>query len=457
MSIIAVPIQVDALVINESTDIVKLGADFAKLPYQDDQQIDRRTDIANLASSISYQSFNNQSSLSPGVHLHWALPDALTQGEVENDGLVMPVVPNRWLIIHRNSTGRALHRWVVESDYLYDPASDVPQRAVCVPWKLGDNDREQGTPPYRYLGRQLELSQWQREQSAPIQVADRYPDLNVLGWGNPYFSALYDECFSVFGCYDASTTSIQQVKNTHYEVIGWYSDSGEDYVEKHLQTELDKRREASDEAQQALEQAEQDYSQAQQAGATPEALADAEESVGIAERFKQEKIDEATLQRVVTDIADWKLDNVSDDTDTMLCFGRIAFASDATLDDGIDVAESELALAPSGSEALASYVSAKLADVDTTEMTDAERSAAEQERDEEQERIENQLLALSLSDTVRGENVDFINRLKTARHKQGFSQVKGGILWSFVGIQDIELAENMIASEADRQEAKKPA
>jgi hypothetical protein len=82
MSIIAVPIQVDALVINESTDIVQLGADFAKLPYLDSLKIDHRTDIANLASSISYQPFNNQSSLLPGVHLHWALPDALTQGEV---------------------------------------------------------------------------------------------------------------------------------------------------------------------------------------------------------------------------------------------------------------------------------------------------------------------------------------------------------------------------------------
>ena len=71
MSIIAVPIRVDALVISEATDIVQLGADFAQLPYQDSRQIDRSTEIANLASSISYQPFNNQSQLPAGVHLHW--------------------------------------------------------------------------------------------------------------------------------------------------------------------------------------------------------------------------------------------------------------------------------------------------------------------------------------------------------------------------------------------------
>jgi cell fate (sporulation/competence/biofilm development) regulator YlbF (YheA/YmcA/DUF963 family) len=457
MSMIAVPMQVKALVINESTDIVKLGADFAKLPYQDNQNIDRRTDIANLASSISYQPYNNQSSLPPGVHLHWTIPKALTQGQVVNGDLIMPTVSNRWIVVRRNSKGDALRSWVVESDYLYGENSNVPDRAVCIPWQLEEmaENPHIGGVPYRYLGRQVELSQWQQEQTQNQEAsAQRYPDLNAWGWGTPYFNALYDECFSVFGCYDEDITSIEQVKNTSYEVIGWYSDSDNDYVKKYLQTELNNRIEASGEAQNALNQAQDSFNQAQQTGVTPEALADAQEAVQMAETVKQEKDSEATLQRVMTDIADWQLDNVSDDTDVMLCFGRIQFSEDALSDDGIDVTESEMALAPSGSEAVATYLSAKLANIDTTGMTDGERSAAEQQRDEEQERIENQLVALSLSDTVRGKNVDFINRLKTARHKQGFSQVSGGSLWAFIGIQDIQLGENAQLSDQNRQEAE---
>ena len=45
----------------------------------------------------------------------------------------------------------------------------------------------------------------------------------------------------------------------------------------------------------------------------------------------------------------------------------------------------------------------------------------EEEDKDEQLRIENQLEAVILSDSVRGKNVDFINRLKSDRHKQAFS------------------------------------
>jgi hypothetical protein len=463
MSIIAVPIRVDALVINESTDIVKLGSDFARLPYQDSLQIDHSTDTANLASSINEQPFNNESTLSPGVHLHWAMPDALAEGESTDDDLIMPNVPNRWLVIYRHSTGSALRSWMVESDYLYGENSSAPDRAVCIPWQLEETAQNPGTGgvPYRYLGRQVKLSQWQQEQAQNQgAAAERYPNLNVLGWGNPYFNILYEECYSVFGCHDEEVTGIDQVKNNSYEVIGWYNDSDQDYVQQYLQQELQQREDAIQAADAALQQAQLEFSQAQldhqvsNTEASLEAMGDAQENVEVAESLKQQKTEEATLQRVAADIADWQLDSISDDTDIMLCFGRIQFTDDATLDDGIDVSTTELALGPNGVETIASYLSKKLTNTDTTGMTDEEITATEQSVQEQQTRIENQLLALSLKDTVQGENVDFINRLKTARHKQGFSQVDGGLLWVFVGIQDVELGENTQLSDANRQDVE---
>ena len=64
--------------------------------------------------------------------------------------------------------------------------------------------------------------------------------------------------------------------------------------------------------------------------------------------------------------------------------------------------------------------------------------------EDEQLRIENQLEAVILSDSVRGKNVDFINRLKSDRHKQGFSQVDGGHLWAFIEESKIDIGQQML-------------
>jgi hypothetical protein len=57
-----------------------------------------------------------------GVHLHWALPDALTHGTETSSGkLNFPYVPNRWLIARFNTTQAKQWQcrlWVVQSDYL---------------------------------------------------------------------------------------------------------------------------------------------------------------------------------------------------------------------------------------------------------------------------------------------------------------------------------------------------
>ena len=94
-------------------------------------------------------------------------------------------------------------KWIVESDYLH-PKGSSPERAVCIP--IEPKKLKKGDPPFRYLGRQTKvtnLANWSEDATA-----DRYENLNVLGWGNPYFSALYDQCFSVFGCYDSNSHSI---------------------------------------------------------------------------------------------------------------------------------------------------------------------------------------------------------------------------------------------------------
>ena len=57
-----------------------------------------------------------------GIHLHWALPDALTHGREKpsGQGFEFPTVPNRWLVARfRNDKGTWKGKlWVVKSDNL---------------------------------------------------------------------------------------------------------------------------------------------------------------------------------------------------------------------------------------------------------------------------------------------------------------------------------------------------
>lgn len=60
--------------------------------------------------------------LEPGVHLHWALPDALSHGERDPDRpeLVLPAVPDRWLVIRvappaTEGAPRPTAAWVIDA------------------------------------------------------------------------------------------------------------------------------------------------------------------------------------------------------------------------------------------------------------------------------------------------------------------------------------------------------
>jgi hypothetical protein len=69
---------------------------------------------------------SNASKPTFGVHLHWALPDALTRGVGTSDyrQINFPYVPNRWLVVRFNiaSSQWQCKLWVVESDYIQTAA-----------------------------------------------------------------------------------------------------------------------------------------------------------------------------------------------------------------------------------------------------------------------------------------------------------------------------------------------
>lgn len=104
--ILMVPIHLDALYLKQDRSVVEPMADFSHLPYFDGKR-DINPDVANLSEEILSQPFQDRSlQLKAGVHLHWALPDALTRGYQQKKArgpdderaIIFPAVPNRWLV-----------------------------------------------------------------------------------------------------------------------------------------------------------------------------------------------------------------------------------------------------------------------------------------------------------------------------------------------------------------------
>jgi hypothetical protein len=228
-----VPIHLDALVLAEQQLSVGPSAHFARLPHVW-QGADFNPDVPNLGQSVIAPAFQDQSfELKAGVHLHWALPDGLTrarhaeaapapQGGGGTGGF--PAVPNRWLVARRRQhAGQWVieRQWVVESDYLW-PDTHVAPDHVSVPSAWSDpDDGRAATRPYRLIGRCTPHSEYPDGLNGGSHLAR---PLTAMGYGEPAFATVYQNCHSVFGLHDPDVPTAE----TRYDVFGWYSDARHD-------------------------------------------------------------------------------------------------------------------------------------------------------------------------------------------------------------------------------------
>ena len=117
-SALLVPIHLDAFFVESEETVLHSMADFSKLPYFDGER-NQNSDTAYTSEAIVSQAFRDKDlRLKKGVHLHWALPDALTQGPNTKQGLAFPSAPDRWLVT-RNGPEGGPAQCIVESDYIY--------------------------------------------------------------------------------------------------------------------------------------------------------------------------------------------------------------------------------------------------------------------------------------------------------------------------------------------------
>jgi hypothetical protein len=191
-----------------------------------------------LGSQIPSGLFDTKSELhKAGIHLHWALPGALTHGRQTRpanpqeplEAPEFPRIPNRWVVqrISRQpqTNDIAVRAWVVESDYLYKTSRrDTNIAAVAFP-KLD------AAALFDYVGTTFDYTAWTEQRPAyDLQ-------LTALGYGDPAFAAYYPACKSLLGLYDP-LTDVADNTTLAYLVVGWYSDPAQDILGRFTMQEL---------------------------------------------------------------------------------------------------------------------------------------------------------------------------------------------------------------------------
>jgi hypothetical protein len=150
-----------------------------------------------------------------GVHLHWAMPDALLRGTLDQraDGtanrLALPLLPDRWVVLRmllpNGARDVVVTGWVIEAD-----------RAIAVPlptWTEGGSASQGATP-----------------QGATLAKAE----LTGTVGGSVSWSGIYDAVLNRFAFHDPLTDVDALAPNgvddnsAAYLVAGWWSDPASD-------------------------------------------------------------------------------------------------------------------------------------------------------------------------------------------------------------------------------------
>ena len=366
-----VPIHLDALCLKNDRSVVETMADFSRLPHFDGR-LDINPDVANLSEEILSQPFQDRSlQLKAGIHLHWALPDALTRGVQQGNAadkegekaIVFPPVPNRWLVTRTNFTQSK--QWVVESDYVHPTGQRSQQSRVSYPCPGRSHPQ-----PFRYLGRRLPLAAWRNQD----QDANEYLEtLTAVGYGEPAFAAFYPNCLSVFGFHDDAPP--RSLRGVQYDVVGWFSDPQQDCLRSKV-------------------------------------LSDALASV------KYNALREV-YQWVVERMQDVPLPAFPTRT---ICYAHLTFETDEPTDDLPEERKVAVALGNTGTEALSAY----LADYSARDPTLA---ASVPKRADHEDQLE----AINLAGQLEGRKIDVGPKFREARHSKEFTGAPAGTLWTIRG------------------------
>lgn len=182
--------------------------------------------------------------LEAGVHLHWAMPDALTRAPGGNGPVSFPPLPNRWLISRVVPNGLGAKHWIVESDTL---STTAPGASAAPTVPISDSTQPAAAQRgFRYLGAwEVFDGSWSEPAATngkSLKALSGY-ELHAVATGDIAFAAFYPNARGVFGFWDDLSDLAQAPAELMYVVTGWYGTPANDplhagLVLDQLQTQL---------------------------------------------------------------------------------------------------------------------------------------------------------------------------------------------------------------------------
>jgi hypothetical protein len=188
--------------------------------------------------------------LEQGVHLHWALPDALTRAVSADGRMAFPALPSRWLVTRVVGDAQQAKHWIVQSDVLSTtkphgaPAPTVPvadthaadaahtAHTAHTANAANAAGREPGVAErgFRYLGTwEVFTPEWAEPRARAETLRDLTgAELHAVATGDIAFAAFYPDSRSVFGFHDDLADVTGQPANLMYVVTGWYDTPAND-------------------------------------------------------------------------------------------------------------------------------------------------------------------------------------------------------------------------------------
>ena len=380
-----VPINLDALCLANDELVLDTMADYSLLPYKYQGET-HGSGNKNLSEQILAPLFNHQLTLDAGIHLHWSIPDALTTG-THDTFTTFPQVPNRWLII-RQGGNKGDKQWVVESDYLYPerPVGDdsPPPKAINIlidPPDLVTVDPDDASTyqyqRYRYMGRSWELEAWKsdstsKEYAAALTAVGTNATVPVLDTVKVTFAAFYPNSYSVFGFHDPDYPTETPEEGLQYDVVGWYSDGGQDCIQEFLN-----------------------------------------ENSGVT--------DSEALLALLQEEFSWTIEPVAAIPPRTIYHSRITFSGNGG---DADLSQPNLAVGDSPAEALAAYLANSYPNKDQAIDDDSDNTIGKI--------VEEQLEALQILERLEFQKLDMYAKFREGRHEVGFGTEKNGYLWSIM-------------------------
>ena len=224
-----VPVEIHALLVNET---VRKDDPFYRAQPSFRRMLGTNTARA-AAEPEPFQEAKAVTAAFEGVHVHWQLPEALTDGfldEAEGETR-FPLVPNRWLVVryaqvdgeHRPPVG-----WIVQSDCTESAGDEAP--GTEFPADNSFLNPRADTPEEDWIGGLYPLSRGPWREPANAQELF----LTAVGAGLPTFAAYEPYHETVFSMHDKLTDlkqgGVYLDATLSYLVVGWYSDPAKDIL-----------------------------------------------------------------------------------------------------------------------------------------------------------------------------------------------------------------------------------